>query len=87
MVRISGKSESDFIREILLHEEQKESKSFWEGRKTEVNKFYLRCPECNEYMCFDVSHHLEIRQKIIEIFGTYICAECTKKKQHEEVLH
>jgi predicted DNA-binding protein len=40
MVKRSGKSESDYVREIVLGAKVKESQSFEARRKQEMNKFY-----------------------------------------------
>jgi hypothetical protein len=83
MVQISGKSESTFIREILLEEERKESKSYEAGRLQEMNKFYLACSICKKSMVFDLNTDTEAINKILEIFGNYAHVECVKKKQQQ----
>jgi predicted DNA-binding protein len=55
MVKRSGKSESDYVREIILGAEAKESQSFEARRKQELNKFYLPCFICKKDMCFDLT--------------------------------
>ena len=46
MVDYSGKSESTFIREILLNVKVKESQSFNSGYVQGFNKFELPCSIC-----------------------------------------
>jgi hypothetical protein len=85
MVDYSGKSESTFIREILLNVKIKESQSFNSGYVQGFNKFELPCPICGKYMTFDLTKDSETLQKIIEIFGEYAHTEYveTQKKQRE----
>ena len=83
MVEISGKSESDFIREILLKEEPRESKSYNEGCERAINKFILPCSICKQPMVFSIENYIELRQKIVEMFGSHSHVECIQKKQPE----
>ena len=84
MVKISGKSESDFIREIILKMEQKESKSFNSGCESAVDHILLNCSICGELMAFNINADMEIRQKILEEIGEWVHAECFKKQQQQE---
>lgn len=89
MVKYSGKSESTFIREILLGAEKKESQSFNSGSAQAFNKFALVCPKCGKYMIFDLIKNLEAANKILETFGNYVNSECLeiqKKPQETEQL-
>lgn len=81
MVKISDKSESTFIREILLKQEIKESKSYNTGYNDGINKFILPCPDCGKDMIFDVKNVEEYRQKIISMFGNYVHDDCIKKRK------
>jgi hypothetical protein len=81
MVEISGKSESTFIREILLNQEIKESKSYEAGVMMGVNKFILPCSICGKDMLFDITGVEEFRQKIKNMFGNYAHVDCIKKNQ------
>ena len=85
MVDYSGKSESTFIREILLNVKVKESQSFNSGYVQGFNKFELPCSICRRYMIIDLKKDSEALQKIIEIFGEYAHTECieNQKKQQE----
>ena len=85
MVENSGKSESTFVREILLGAEVRESKSYWNGYLAAFNKFALPCPICRKIMIFDLINDTEAAKKIYEIFGSYAHTECieNQKKQHE----
>jgi len=83
MVKRCGKSESDYVREIILGAEEKESQSFEAGRKQEMNKFYLPCPDCKEAMCVDLNIDKESRRKIFEIFGTYKHTKCINKNKQK----
>jgi Mobilization protein NikA len=81
MVNYSGKSESDYIRDILLGVELKESKSYNTGFYTGVNTFIVPCVICGKDMLFTLDKQKEIQQKIIETYGKYGHPECIKKKQ------
>jgi hypothetical protein len=83
MVQISGKSESTFIREILLKQEPKESKSYNEGCERAINKFILPCSICKQPMVFSIENYVELRQTIVEMFGNYAHVECNQKKQQQ----
>jgi len=78
MVEYSGKSESTYIREIILGVEKKESKSFNSGSAQSFNKFALACPKCGKNMVFDLNNNLEARKKIFEIFGKHAHVDCNK---------
>ena len=87
MVENSVKSESDFVREIVLNAEVKESKSYSKGYSDGFNKFAVQCPFCGEPMIFDAVNHAETKQKINETFGTYmheVCIEAQKKQKEAE---
>lgn len=79
MVKISDKSESTFIREILLKQEIKESKSYNTGYNDGINKFILPCHYCGKNLLFDINKVEEYRQKIISVFGDYAHTDCIKK--------
>ena len=85
MVERSGKSESTFIREILLGAEIKESQSFNSGCAQAFNQFAVPCPICGKPMVFDLNNDYEAMKKIIETFRKYAHAECieNQKKQQE----
>ena len=85
MVENSGKSESDFVREVVLNAEIKESKSYSKGYSDGFNKFAVQCPFCGEPMIFDAVNNAETNQKINEVFGTYVHDKCieAQKKQKE----
>jgi hypothetical protein len=84
MVKISGKSESTFIRELLLGAEVKESQSYNNGYNAAFNKFALPCPLCGKNMIFDLNTNPEATRKIYEIFGTYAHTECLELKRKQE---
>lgn len=84
MVKNSGKSESDFIREIVLDAEKKESQSYKNGYRDAFNKFALPCNICKKPMLFDVCENPETNKKIFEIFGTYAHTECIEKKKKQD---
>ena len=88
MVEYSGKSESTFIREILLGAEQKESQSFNSGYAQAFNKFALACSICGKNMIFDLINDLEAAEKITKTFGHYAHEDCIEeqKKQREADL-
>ncbi|MCK5030970.1 MAG: hypothetical protein KAR64_05845 [Thermoplasmatales archaeon] len=85
MVKSSGKSESTFIREILLNVKVKESESFNSGYVQGFNKSEIPCSICGKYIIIDLTKNSEALQKIIEIFGEYAHTECieNQKKQQE----
>ena len=76
MVVRSGKSESTYIRELLLGVEKTESQSFTNGYNQGFNKFAVACPHCNKSMIFDAINNQETGQKILEIFGKFYHTEC-----------
>ena len=76
MVEYSGKSESTFIREILLGAEKKESQSFNSGYAQAFNKFALACPKCGKNIIFDLINDPEAAKKISETFRNYVHCEC-----------
>jgi len=84
MVKISGKSESTFIRELLLGAEVKESQSYNNGYNAAFNMFALPCPLCGKNMVFDLNNNPEATRKIYEIFGTYAHTECLELKKKQE---
>ena len=61
MIAWSGKSESTFIREILLGAEKQESKSYKSGYDEGFNEFSLPCPFCGKPMIFDIVNNQEIK--------------------------
>lgn len=82
MVKNSGKSESDFVREVVLNAEVKESKSYSKGCSNCFNRFSVKCSFCGEPMIFDAVNHEDTKQKINETFGKYmheVCREAQKK--------
>ena len=84
MVKYSGKSESTFIRELLLGAEVIESQSFNNGAMSSFNKFALPCSLCGKIMIFDLNKNAEAGRKIYEIFGHYAHPECLEKKKKQE---
>jgi hypothetical protein len=84
MVEISGKSESTFIREILLKAEIKESKSYIAGLERAVNTFIIPCSICGKKMLLEIDRYDEIRQKIIDMFGDYAHFDCNKNQQQNK---
>ena len=84
MVENSGKSESTFIREILLGAEKQESQSYNNGYSDGFNKFAVACPWCGKSMIFDAINNQDTGQKIIETFGKYYHTECLKTKNDQE---
>lgn len=87
MVQNSGKSESTFIREILLGSEKQESQSFNSGTNQSFNKFAIPCSICGKPMIFDLNNDTNAANKIYEIFGKYAhttCLENQKKQQEAE---
>ena len=88
MVEYSGKSESTFIREILLGAEQKESQSFNSGYNQAFNKFALACSICGKNIIFDLINDPVAAEKIFKTFGHYAHTECIEeqKKQREAEL-
>ena len=88
MVEYSGKSESTFIREILLGAEQKESQSYNSGYAKAFNKFALGCSICGKDMIFDLINDREHAEKILKLFGHYAHENCIEewKKQREAEL-
>jgi hypothetical protein len=80
MVKRCGKSESDYVKEIILGAETKESHSFEEGRVQGLNKINILCPKYNEPMIIDLSAaDNELKQKILGMFSTYQHKICPKK--------
>ena len=71
MVTRSGKSESDYVREIVLGVVTKESQSFQAGCNQERNKCYFYCPNCNIVRLIDLNTDVEARQIFVDTFSTY----------------
>ena len=85
MVRNSGKSESTFIREILLKAEKKESQSYNNGYNRGINKIILPCPICGENMMIDFMTNVEAREMLLKCFKGADHKECREKKNKERV--
>ena len=85
MIERSGKSESTFIREILLGAKKQESQSYNRGYNDAFNKFAIPCSICKKTMIFDLNNNPEATNKIYETFGKYAHTECIEeqKKQQE----
>ena len=83
MVRNSGKSESTFIREILLNAEKKESQSYNNGYDGGINKIFLPCPICGENMMIDFMTNVKAREILIKAFKGTAHEECVEKKNKE----
>ena len=85
MVRNSGKSESTFIREILLKAEKKESQSYNNGYNMGINKIFLPCPSCGEDMMIDFMTNVEASKMLLNCFKDAAHGECKEKKNKERV--
>ena len=83
MVKNSGKSESTFIREILLNAEEKESQSYNNGYNQGINKINFSCPICKGDMIIDFITDVEAREKIAKTFMDYAHRECVEKQNKE----
>ena len=84
MVERSGKSESTYIRELLLRVEKQESQSYNNGYNQGFNHFAVGCPICGKNMIFDVINNQDTGKKILETFGKYMHTECLKTKNEQE---
>ena len=84
MVECSGKSESTFIRELLLGAEEKESQSFNNGYALGFNKIALRCPHCPKSMIIDCINDPTAANKICEAFKDFAHSECIENKRKQE---
>lgn len=80
MVKQSGKSESTFVREILLNAEIQESNSYNKGYSDAFNKFALPCPFCGKNMIFDLNNNVQATNIIYQIFGSFAHPGCITKK-------
>ena len=83
MVGLSGKSESTFIRELLLDAERQESQSYDSGYYQGFNKFSLPCLFCGKTMIFDINDEPEVKQKIQDTFGRYMHTSCMKVREEQ----
>ena len=82
MVKYSGKSESTFIREILLDAEKKELQSHYNGYLVGINKInFLICSICNKSMIIDFMTNVETREKLYKFFGGSVHTECEEKNK------
>jgi len=87
MVKSSGKSESTFIREILLNAQVKESQSFNSGYNSAFNKFGISCNICGQTIIIDLNKDQEaikrVNKNICPIVHT-TCIENQKRQQEAE---
>jgi len=83
MVRNSGKSESTFIREILLKAEKKESQSYNNGYNQGINKVNFSCTICKGEILIDFITNVEAREKLTKAFEDTVHIECGEKKNKE----
>ena len=83
MVKNSGKSESTFIREILLNEEKKESKSYRNGYSEGINKINIPCSICNRSLIIDFMIHVNAREDLAKIIKDYAHKECIAKQEKQ----
>jgi hypothetical protein len=88
MVQNSGKSESEFIREILLRVAEKESKSYQAGYNNGINKLTLRCTWCKKPTGYKLGFRDEqVLEDCIGIMGYYpIHEKCLQKKQQQTTV-
>lgn len=84
MVEYSGKSESTFIREMLLSAEVKESQSFNSGYYSAFNTFEISCCICGETMIIDLNNDLVAISKIKEKFGNIAHKRCTENQERQQ---
>lgn len=84
MVKNSGKSESTFIREILLKAEATESQSFNNGFNKGIKIIKIKCPICGDIMDIDFSKHPKAYPKICEALKGYVHLECDEKQKKEK---
>jgi len=85
-IKISGKNESDFIREQVLQGVEKESKSYQRGYKDGINKLTVRCSFCKEYTEYKLAFADEqTREYYIHKMGLYPYHEkCLQKMRQQQ---
>ena len=84
MVENSGKSESTFIREIILDAEKKESQSFNKGYSQGFNQFAIPCFICGETMRIDLKTDTVAQKLIKDTFGKYAHTECVENQKRQQ---
>jgi len=84
MVKNSGKTESTFIREILLDAEKQESQSFNSGYNKGFNDFAITCFICGETMIINLNSDRMARNMINKTFRKILCEECFENQKKRE---
>ena len=84
MVGYAGKSESTFIREILLGAEKKESQSYINGYNKGLNKVILTCSFCNDEVMADFKNNVEAKKELAKIEKNIACEECIAKMEKQK---
>lgn len=83
-MKYSGKSESDFIREILIGSVVKESNSYNKGYADGFNKFAVDCYICKKPLTFNLKTEPETLRKILDIFGHYAHESCFNNQERQQ---
>ena len=84
MVEYSGKSESTFVREILLRAEKTESLSFNSGYSQGYNRIDVPCALCKDNMIFNLNDDPDAYQKVIQALSNYSHVPCIENKRKQE---
>lgn len=90
MVGISRKSESDFVREVVLGAVEKESQSYTNGWYRGINHIAWFCPVCGELKAFPITDIFE-EQSLVNLLAqsfekTAYHPECLQKKKRQEEM-
>ena len=84
MVKHSGKSETTFIREILLGAEVKESQSFNQGYNQGFNVISVPCPLCKEDMIFNFNDDPDAYPKVMKALKNYFHTPFIENKEKQD---